>query len=394
MQQESQRIGFFGWTDSRIEERSCASLAEAMALLSSYRSAWIDVEGVAPADFVAEVGKSIRIMPLAADTLIEGVRRPGVDDFDDLVVVTMRSHLADESTEFIDFLLAERVVITLQERTGGDAFDGLRSRLRAGNDRLVRSDANVVFLLLARAVCEGFRPVLERYQESLERFERVLVRRPDNSMLDRIHHHRRQLLFLRQGLVPLREALANMQSSAPAREASSPAARARLGALRELQDEVGALLDVVEFQKESAQHLLDLYLNAASNKLNEIVRVLTIISVIFMPMTLIAGIYGMNFSAGETPGIPELRWKHGYLFALGLMAASATGFIYFFWRKGWIGDPLKRRRAGSHAEAAVAAIGHAVGSTWPLSTILARRRPPRSRHEAVGAGKPAPKAPK
>ncbi|MCE2881554.1 MAG: magnesium/cobalt transporter CorA [Planctomycetaceae bacterium] len=379
MQQAQTRIGFFGWNDHAIEERSCESVAEAIALSKSYRAAWIDVEGVPPSDFVGTIERSVRLVPLAADTLIEGVRRPGVDDFDDVLVVTMRSHLPDDSTEFIDFILTDGVVITLQERCGGDGFDGVRGKLRSGNERLLRADVNVVFLLLARAVCDGFRPVLERFQDSLERFERALVRRPDTSMLDRIHHQRRQLLFLRQGLVPLREALANMQASAPVREMASSPMRARLGALRELQDEIGALLDVVEFQRESSQHLLDLYLNAASNKLNEIVRVLTIISVIFMPMTLIAGIYGMNFEHGEGAGIPELRWKYGYWFALGLMAATALGFLYFFWRKGWIGDPLRQRRhppSAAHATAAV--LEHVVGTAWPLSVILARRRPART----------------
>ncbi|MFZ9881303.1 MAG: magnesium/cobalt transporter CorA [Phycisphaerales bacterium] len=389
MEQTQSRIGFFGWTDHAIEERSCESVAQAIELSKSYRTAWIDIEGVAPAEFVATMERSVRLVPLAVDTLIEGVRRPGIDDFDDVFVVTMRSHLPNETTEFIDFILTERLVITLQERVGGDGFDGVRSKLRSGNERLLRADVHVTFLLLARAVCDGFRPALEQFQVSLERFERALVRRPDTSMLDRIHHHRRQLLFLRQGLVPLREALANMQASMPAREPTSASVRARFGALRELQDEIGALLDVVEFQKESAQHLLDLYLNAASNKLNEIVRVLTIISVIFMPMTLIAGIYGMNFEHGSEPGIPELRWRYGYQFALALMALTALVLLYVFWRKGWIGDPLRHRRSapGSGAAHATAAVlEHVVGTAWPLSAILSRRKSPRAPRPAPQKG--------
>jgi magnesium transporter len=366
------RIGYFGWTGTSIEERELASVEEALAHAEGHRTAWIDIEGVAPADFVAAAERALGLVPLAADTLVEGVRRPGVDLFEDVIVVTMRSHLPDESTEFIDIIVTDRVVITLQERSGGDLFDGVRQKLRARGERLARADVNVVFLLLARAICDGFRPVLERYQESLERFERVLVRRPESSMLDRVHHHRRQLLFLRQGLAPLREALSNLQNAMPIREAESTAMRARLTALRELQDEIGALLDVVEFQKDSSQHLLDLYLNAASNRLNEIVRVLTIISVIFMPMTLIAGIYGMNFDAPSEFAMPELRWKYGYPFALGLMALTAAGLLYFFWRKGWIGDPLRRRRGGG----VIPGLPETLQSAWPLNAILSRRRKP------------------
>ncbi|MFM7133046.1 MAG: magnesium/cobalt transporter CorA [Planctomycetota bacterium] len=366
------RIGYFGWSGSSIEERTFASLEEALARADQDRACWIDIEGVAPADFVAAAERALRLVPLAADTLVEGVRRPGVDLFEDVIVVTMRSHLPDESTEFIDLIVNDRMVITLQERSGGDPFDGVRQKLRASADRLSRADVNVVFLLLARAICDGFRPVLERYQESLERFERVLVRRPESSMLDRVHHHRRQLLFLRQGLAPLREALANLQNALPIREAETPAMRSRLTALRELQDEVGALLDVVEFQKDSSQHLLDLYLNAASNRLNEIVRVLTIISVIFMPMTLIAGIYGMNFEGSSEFAMPELRWKYGYPFALGLMAFTAISLLYFFWRRGWIGDPLRRRRNSS----VIPGLPETLQGAWPLNAILSRRRKP------------------
>jgi magnesium transporter len=196
-------------------------------------------------------------------------------------------------------------------------------------------------------------------------------------MLDRIHEHRRKLLFLRQGLAPLREALANLQASLAMRQHSAADAQARLAALRELQDEVGALLDVVEFQKDSAQHLLDLYLNAASNRLNEIVRVLTIISVIFMPLTLIAGIYGMNFQGDGAWSMPELRWRYGYPFALGLMVVCAVSLLLFFHHRGWIGDPLAKRRA-RHGGAGATHPGGAAGahpqSGSPISMILSRRR--------------------
>jgi hypothetical protein len=152
----------------------------------------------------------------------------------------------------------------------------------------------------------------------------------------------------------------------------------RIAALRELQDETGALLDIVEFLRDSSQHLLDLYLNAASNRLNEIVRVLTIISVIFMPLTLIAGIYGMNFHGDSPWAMPELTWWYGYPFALGLMAACATTLLGFFWQRGWIGDPLRRRRPKQAPAAAGAGFMESTlawaANETPLSMILSRRR--------------------
>gem|GEM_PF-170146 len=370
---DTQRIEVFGWTLTSIERIDVATMEEALASLSRFRFAWIDVEGVAIAEAVAAIEAPLQLPPLACDTLIEGIRRPGADDFDDVTIVTMRAHLPTGGVEFIDFLLAPQLLVTLQEKSGGDVFTAVRERLKAQSQRLIHADASVLFLLLGRAVCESYRPVLAHYSESLEKFERALVRRPDASMLDRIHEHRRQLLFLRQGLAPLREALANLLASLAVRMEEERRMRARLGALRELQDEVGALLDLVEFQKDSAQHLLDLYLNAASNRLNEIVRVLTIISVIFMPLTLIAGIYGMNFETDSPWSMPELRWQYGYPFALGLMAISVLSFLYFFWRKGWIGDPLRHRKHGGILPGPPST--RQIDATWPMSLMLSRRKP-------------------
>jgi len=375
---DSTRIEVFGWTDRAIERVHCSSIPEAIEASRRFRTAWIDLEGISTIECAIHLEALAALPPLAADTLIVGVRRAGADDFGELTVVTMRSHSPGGVIEFVDFMLTPSVVLTIQEKTGGDCFGPVREKLSGGSPHLVRADASMVFLLLSRAVCDGYRPLLEKYNESLEHFEKILVRRPDSSMLDRIHEHRRQLLFLRQGLAPLREALGSIRDALTFQAAPTESSRARLAALRELQDEIGALLDVVEFQKDSAQHLLDLYLNAASNRLNEIVRVLTIISVIFMPLTLIAGIYGMNFHGDSPFAMPELTWRYGYPFALGLMLACALSLVWFFWASGWIGDPLRRRRQRSAAAQAAEALRLARSSTLALILPGRRHRPARS----------------
>jgi len=375
---ESARIEVFGWSERSIERIHCASIPEAIAAARRFRTAWVDLEGISTVDCALHLEALAALPALAADTLIGGVRRAGADDFGELTVVTMRSHSPGGVVEFVDFMLTPSVVLTIQEKPGGDCFSSVREKLASGSPHLLRADTSMVFLLLSRAVCDGYRPLLERYNESLEHFEKILVRRPDSSMLDKIHEHRRQLLFLRQGLAPLREALSSLREALTFQAAPSDANRARLAALRELQDEIGALLDVVEFQKDSAQHLLDLYLNAASNRLNEIVRVLTIISVIFMPLTLIAGIYGMNFHGDSPYAMPELTWRYGYPFALGLMLLCAVSLLGYFWMRGWIGDPLRRRKQRSAAAQAAEAIRLARSSTLALILPGRRHRPARS----------------
>ncbi len=363
------RIEVYGWTANGIESRQCATLAEATGLLPRFRCAWIDMEGIQPADCAMHLEDTIGLTPLGSDTLIEGVRRPGADDFGQITIVTMRSHSASNGVEFIDFLIAPNLLVTIQEKTGGDSFGAVRERLRSPTPHLMRADENMIFLLLARAICEGFGPLLREYNDNLEKFEHALVRHPDSSMLDRIHDHRRQLLFLRQGLAPLYQALSSLHGPSVRSDSTSQDVYARLAALRELQDETGALLDVVEFQKDSAQHLLDIYLNAASNRLNEIVRVLTIISVIFMPLTLIAGIYGMNFHGDPPYSMPELEWKYGYPYALLLMLVCVIFLMGFFRHKGWLGDPLKRQK-----DSATTPRRANDGLRSPTALILSRRR--------------------
>ncbi|MFM1823131.1 MAG: hypothetical protein RI967_1397 [Planctomycetota bacterium] len=373
----SARIVLHAWSAGVIARREFNDLPAALsAALDRERLdlAWLDIQCAATAECVAAIDHAMTLPPVLVDSLIEGVRRPGADDFEDVAFTTMRAHLSDGSVEFIDFILGSRLVLTIQERVGSPVFDPIEARLASGADLLRRADANVVFLMLARGVCDGYRPVLEAYNASLERFERALVRRPDPSMLGRVHRHRRELLFLRQGLAPLSLALGNVAESMAARGAP----HGRLGAMRELQDEVGALLDVVEFQKDSAQHLLDLYLNAASNRLNEIVRVLTIISVIFMPATLIAGIYGMNFDPDSAANMPELRWRFGYPWALGLMLASAAGFLLFFHRKGWLGAPARPSRGSAEGGEQEHAADHG-----PLAGLVRRRGRARPRRHAA-----------
>lgn len=372
--QETARIELFGWTDSGIVWRRCATLAEATEAAREFKWIWIDVEGVPACDCAAHLERIAPLSPLAADTLVEGVRRAGADDFGELTIVTMRSHSPTKVIEFVDFLLAPRILATIQEKPGGDCFEPVRERLRKSGSPLLRADVNVIFLLLARAICEGYRPLLSEYQSSLEKFEVALVSKPDSSMLKRIHEHRRTLLFLRQGIAPLHQALGGLQTSLAMRAPGGMDHTSRIAALRELQDETGALLDLVDFLRDSSQHLLDLYLNAASNRLNEIVRMLTIISVIFMPLTLIAGIYGMNFH-GESPwAMPELRWWYGYPFALGLMGLCASVLLGFFWHKGWIGDPLRRKKARPSVTGFVDSTLSWAANETPLSLILSRRR--------------------
>lgn len=377
------RIELFGWGDSGIVSLRCATLDEATNHAAGFRWSWIDVEGVPTSDCAVQLERIASLTPLAADTLVEGVRRAGADDFGDLTIVTMRSHSPTKVIEFVDFLLAPRVLVTIQEKAGGDCFEPVRERLRKSGTSLIRADANVLFLLLARSICDGYRPLLAEFQASLEKFEYALVSRPDSSMLRRIHEHRRKLLFLRQGIAPLHQALGGLQPALSLRTNAGVDLTSRVAALRELQDETGALLDVVEFLRESSQHLLDLYLNAASNRLNEIVRMLTIISVIFMPLTLIAGIYGMNFHGDSPWAMPELSWRYGYPFALGLMAVCAVTLLGFFWHKGWIGDPLRRRRQKLPGQGIVDSTLAWAANETPLSMILTRRRGKQHRNPAA-----------
>jgi len=316
----------------RLEERTLAAgdgLAPAAGQVM-----WIDVQGLGDLELMRRLGERFGLHPLVLADLVHVNQRAKVEAYEDHLFVVLRMVHQDDRlwTEQLSLILGEGFVLTFQERTG-DCFDPVRARLRRAQGRLRGAGADYLAYALLDALIDSYFPVLEHQGELLEEMERAVVEAPAAGHISRIRGFKRDLLELRRALWPLREAMAHLLHD----DIALIGADTRLF-LRDCADHVFQLMDMVEIDREVASGLIDLHLSSLSMRMNEIMKVLTIIATIFIPLGFIAGVYGMNFDPEVSPfNMPELHWYLGYPFALALMLALAAGLLAYFWRKGWLG---------------------------------------------------------
>jgi magnesium transporter len=228
--------------------------------------------------------------------------------------------------------LGANFLLTFQERTG-DCFDLVRDRIRRRRGHIRERKADYLAYALLDAVIDGYFPVLEACGERLESLEDAVLDKPSGEQSAQIHEMKRDLLTLRRAIWPQREMI-----NALTRDSSAHVSDQTRVYLRDCYDHTIQLMDMLETYREIASGLVDVYLSSVSARMNEIMKLLTIIATIFIPLGFIAGLYGMNFDTGVSPwNMPELSWRWGYPFALGLMAVVAIGLLLFFRKRGWIG---------------------------------------------------------
>lgn len=310
-----------------------ASLETIRALRSKYPVVWIDVVEFGNAALISALGESFGLHRLALEDAINTHQRPKVEEYDDhLFIVALM--LRDESsidTEQVAFFLGDGFLISFQERAG-DCYGSVRQRILHAKGRITGAGADYLCYALLDAIIDGYFPVLERYGEALEELEDRVIAAPDSSDIGDLHVLKRDLLMLRRAIWPHREMINNLIRGDDRRIQ----AETRLF-LRDCYDHTIQLMDIVETYREIASGLVDLYVSSVSVRLNEVMKVLTVVATFFMPLSFIASLYGMNFDRSVSKwNMPELGWYFGYPFALTLMLASAGGLLWYLWRKGWL----------------------------------------------------------
>jgi magnesium transporter len=317
--------------DGLTETRSLTA-ADLPALRAAAGMLWVDVVGLADHDEIQSIAGQFGLHPLAVEDIINTHQRPKVDAYDGYLFIVFRMVTADGHVEGeqVSLVLGSNYVLTFQERPG-DSFEPVRSRLRHGKGRIRQLGADYLAYALIDAAIDGYFPVLESMGETIEQLEEAVVSDPEPRLVEQVHNVKRDLLVLRRAVWPLRELL-----SALMRDDSEQITESTQTYLRDAYDHAIQLMDIVETFREIASGLLDVYLSSQSTRLNEVMKVLTIIATIFMPMSFIASLYGMNFDTSSPWNMPELAWRFGYFMALGMMAAIGIGFIWWFWRRGWL----------------------------------------------------------
>jgi magnesium transporter len=328
----------------RVIEHQSQEVTEIEKRARGVAKVWIDVEGLRDVDTIRELGQRYSLHPLTLEDIVQVVQRPKVDVYDGYLFVVLRLPRLDKglATEQLAVVLGDDFVLTFGERPG-ECFDAVRRRLGQPHSRMRARGVDYLAYALIDALIDAYFPILERYGERIDELEEEVVDRSSDGMVSQIHGLRRAVMELRRAIWPLREVLNVLtREGTPYIEAETRVF------LRDCSDHVSQLLDMIEIDREVTSNLLDLHLSSLSARMNEIMKVLTIIATIFIPLGFFVGLYGMNFDPDVSPyNMPELRWYYGYPYALLVMAAMAFGMLAYFWAKGWIGGRWRRRgRAG------------------------------------------------
>jgi len=330
---EKVRIEVIAYAPDRIEERVLDSVEETFPYRDAPGVAWINVCGIHDVEVLQKLGEHFGLHALALEDVLNTGQRPKLDEYEDHVFIVMREFLLTDGieTEQASLFLGKNFVISLQE-TPGDCFDPIRERLRKGQGRLRRLGADYLAYALLDALVDQAFPVLERLGERIEDLEEEVLANPTRETIHGIRDVKHSLLALRRAAWPQREVIHAMQ-----REESPLVKKETRIYLRDLYDHTIQIMDMIEAYRDLTAGMLDVYLSSSSNRLNEIMKVLTILATIFIPLTFVTGLYGMNFNTDASPwNMPELNWRFGYLMVVAVMVAMVAGMLGYFRRRKWL----------------------------------------------------------
>ncbi len=330
---EGVTLRLMDYTADSVQEKEAASLGEILPLPEGPSVTWISVSGLQDVDLLQSLGSRFHLHPLALEDVLNTGQRPKMEDYEDHCYVVMKDFRPGTLPhgEQISLFLGKGWVITLQE-TSEDPFDPVRERIRKGKGRLRRMGADYLAYALLDLLVDNSFPILEKLGERIDELELELVTNPGRTTLHEIHRVKRDLLFLRRSAWPQREVINALQ-----REESSLVRPETRVYLRDCYDHTIQILDMVETYRDLTAGMLDVYLSSVSNRMNEVMKILTVLASVFIPLTFLVGLYGMNFNTAASPwNMPELNWYWGYPALLGLMAGVVIVMLVYFRRKRWI----------------------------------------------------------
>jgi magnesium transporter len=352
------------YSASRLEERTLASPSEVVPYLADAHPSvtWVDVQGLGETKILEELRDIFHIHPLALADVVNVPQRSKVENFERYLFVITRMTLESGQAEFhseqVSLFIGKTFVLTFQE-TYGDCLDPVRARIRSGAGLLRKSGPDYLAYAIIDALVDHYFPAVESLGERLEELEDEVVRTPTPDTLRRIYSVKRELIEIRRGIWPQREAI-----NALLHDESGLVGREVHVYLRDCYDHAVQLIEVVESLRELATGLLDVYMSSVAQRTNEIMRVLTVVTTIFIPLTFLVGVYGMNFKTEVSNwNMPELSWRFGYPAILGTMFLIALGLLLLFARMGWL------RSGAASLKAADARRGLEVRGTGPAPPV-------------------------
>ena len=326
---EKVRISLIDYNEADFEEKEITNIEDPSLFKDRSTVSWINIDGVHDTSIIERIGKEFGLHPLIQEDIVNTGQRPKSEDFDSYIFVTLKMIYNKENNgeiiaEQVSLILGQNFVISFQEQEG-DVFEIIRERIRTGKGRIRKEGADYLMYALLDAIVDNYFIILENLGEKIELLEDKLVKNPTPKTLQAIHNMKRDTLFLRKAIWPLREIISGLS------KCESRLIKDATGVyLRDVYEHMIQVIDTVETFRDMISGILDVYLSSISNRMNEVMKVLTIFAAIFIPLTFIAGIYGMNFRY-----MPELEWHYGYFGVLALMGLVAISLIIFFKKKRW-----------------------------------------------------------
>ena len=317
-----------------LREKEAEEPSSLPGYLEKWPVTWVNVTGLGDLKTVRQIGESFGLHMLALEDVVNVHQRSKVEHYGTYDFIVSRAARRSEHLETgqVSLFLGKNFVITFLEQEE-PLLEPVRERLRKGSAQVRSGGPDYLAYAILDALLDSYFPLLEDLGERLELLEDEVVLRPGPAVVARIHEAKRDLLTIRRAVWPQRDALGILYRD----PSTLVAAETRLF-LRDCYDHTVQIVDLIETYREMASGMMDVYLSSVSNRMNEVMKVLTIIATIFIPLSFIASLYGMNFNTEASRwNMPELGWRYGYLFALGVMALMAGGMLLYFRRKGWLG---------------------------------------------------------
>ena len=327
---EKVKISIIDYDEKQFQEKEIKAIKECFSYKDTPTVTWINIDGVHEIKVIEEIGKHFNLHPLILEDMVDTDQRPKIKDLGNYIFIILKMlYYAEKDNEMkveqVSLVLGKNYVISFQEREG-DVFDSIRERIRNNLGQIRKAGADYLIYALIDAIIDNYFTVIEKLGEETENLEDKVISQPNPANVQAIHKLKRDLIFLRKSVWPLREVINILE-----RGESLLILKATNLYLRDIYGQTIQVMDTVETLRDVLSGILDIYLSSMSNRMNEIMKVLTIIATIFIPLTFIVGIYGMNFQY-----MPEIKWIWGYPVVLSVMLIIVIAMLVFFRRKKWM----------------------------------------------------------
>jgi len=328
---EKIRISVIEYSEEQFQEKEIDNIEVCFPPKDQNTITWINIDGVHNLNFIEKIGKCFNLHSLTLEDIVNTGQYPKIEDYGNYLYIVLKMLYYDRinneiEVEQVSLCLGSNFVISFQEETGRDVFNSVRERIRNGKGRMRKMGADYLVYSLIDAIVDSYFLILEDIGEKIEIFEEQVVSTPTEKVFHEIHNFKREMIFLRKSVWPLREVVAAME-----RGDSSLIQESMHIYFRDVYDHTIRVIETIETFRDLLSGILDIYLSSISNRINSVMKVLTIIATIFMPLTFMAGVYGMNFKY-----MPELEWRWGYPLILMVMAFIGISMLVYFRIKKWL----------------------------------------------------------